>query len=963
MITIKGKIRICQSNIADFNVEHIDGVPFYKRYHEFLSVFRKYINEYNSDIIFSQPIENTDKATIDWYIPETEEIASSLDSIKKDDIERYSKLLEKRNIIISYLKNIAENVNDTQDKKRLSCAIKYLDNDYSEKVTYVIGDDLSFTVWGMKMRKGKQIETIITDNVREHRTHSISYRIKGKGSISGQTSLIRKHGHILEGKDIPEIIAENHYSHVRWEPFAPHGKKVEDDLIFIAVCERVDDYCINFIPYGGGTLEGEGQVYKKGGIILSENDIPFPKPQEGFHFKCWEPAIDFDSPICDDLTYTALFEKDKESLPPPIEPMCKVIFNTNGQGTIDGQNEVLIPKDAILTDDIIPKVTPNKGLEFMGWDQDIKSPITEDKTFNAQFVKIPWYRRFWLWLTGLFDNKGCLKWILWTLLLIFFLWILSWFFRGCLGCSNHSENGVRTIETKTRPDGTIIDNNGYSHPITDEDGTLPDDNGIVAPIYNEDGEDLPIIDQPGTPKTIANRLFLFMENENDDIDALAKDFKKVYPEDGYDIIGFDREVKLLVIQIPESEKDQIRQTINNKIPNHDFIVFDEEIYELNGTLNPTSLNPGWHLNAIHLKEGWQTTRGDKSIKVAIIDDGIESSHPMFKGRIVDAYNVFTQNNNLSKGIGHGTHTAGLAVGCADFFDNGAAGVAPECSLMPVQVFDNNQCPLSALISGIMYAIHHDADVINVSIAPSFKGLNMLPPETQEQIAEEQFKNIEKLWSRVCKLASEKNSIIVLAAGNDDILSSIPPENRNNSAIVVTAVDKNLYPTVFTNYGPCSDISAPGKDIYSSYPTESFQSFDGTSMAAPIVAGTIALMKSIKKDLTVEQAKNVLYKSGADVYGFIPPMVLVDAALTCVKKGDFGKPSERELRPVPDGSQIDSSAGTLVEIISPTPEQKAPISSSKPQPPNKNDYDEIRRLIKEYEQKIEQLKKQLPENQK
>ena len=114
-----------------------------------------------------------------------------------------------------------------------------------------------------------------------------------------------------------------------------------------------------------------------------------------------------------------------------------------------------------------------------------------------------------------------------------------------------------------------------------------------------------------------------------------------------------------------------------------------------------------------------------------------------------------------------------------------------------------------------------------------------------------FKNVEKLWARVCMLAAKKKCILVFAAGNDDILSSVPPENRNASSIVVAAVDKNLYPTDFTNYGPCSDISAPGKDIYSSFPRGGFQLCDGTSMAAPIVTGTIALMKSLKKDLTVQ----------------------------------------------------------------------------------------------------------------
>ena len=194
---------------------------------------------------------------------------------------------------------------------------------------------------------------------------------------------------------------------------------------------------------------------------------------------------------------------------------------------------------------------------------------------------------------------------------------------------------------------------------------------------------------------------------------------------------------------------------------------------------------------------------------------------------------------------------------------------------------------------------------------------------------------------------------MFAAGNDDILTSIPPENRNASSIVVTAVDKRLYPTVFTNYGPCSDISAPGKGIYSSFPSNTFQSCDGTSMAAPIVTGTIALMKSIKKDITVSQARNALYKTGADVYGYIPPMVLVDKALVAVKNGDFSEPSARKIKPIPDGKEVDSSAGRAADV------GQVPTPPIPPQQAGGTDYDAIRRKIAEYKKKIEQLEKLLP----
>lgn len=125
------------------------------------------------------------------------------------------------------------------------------------------------------------------------------------------------------------------------------------------------------------------------------------------------------------------------------------------------------------------------------------------------------------------------------------------------------------------------------------------------------------------------------------------------------------------------------------------------------------------------------------------------------------------------------------------------------------------------------------------------------------------------------------------------------------------------------------------------------------MAAPIVTGTIALMKSIKKDLTVTQARNVLYNTGADVYGFIPPMVLVDKVLQGVKRGDFNTPKERAIKPVPDGSGDDSAARSATPIVSQPTTPTSPVES------NGTDYDAIRRKIAEYKQKISELEKLLP----
>lgn len=721
--------------------------------------------------------------------------------------------------------------------------------------------------------------------------------------------------------------------------------------------ELVKRYKITFDAGEHGSLAKlDKSISKVGGSEITDADLPTLTIDDGWCFLGWSPSP-VGQEVNSDMHFTAQYSKVQQ-LPPDV-PVPEVDyfnceFDAAGHGKIQGESNIRKEAGSTLTAEEIPTVTPDKGYKFKGWNiSPVNALVDGNKLFTAQYVqKRPWYRRWWFWL---------LAGLLLTLL-------LALLFRGCghsllfSGCSGPAAvNGVAPIGNITLPGGGVADDNGFVHPITGSDGRLPDGDWVVAPVMGEGGEEPPIIKRPDAPDIIANRLFLFLEDENGDVDALARDFKKAYPDDKYSIIGFDREVKMLVIQIPEAERDDIRNTINSKIPNHKFIVFDEEVYENDGDQNETTDPPGWHLDAINLKQGWNYTKGSPNVKVAVVDDGIQADHPMFKGRIVDAYNVFTQNNSLSLGDGHGTHTAGLAAGSDEFYSEGASGVAPNCKLMPIQVFDNDRCPLTALIAGVMYAIHHDADVVNISVGPSFKdkGLNVLPVDEQKRIAESRFKNVALLWARVCKLAAKKNTILVFAAGNDDILTSIPPENRNASSIVVTAVDIRMYPTRFTNYGTCSDVSAPGKDILSAFPNNSFEMLEGTSMAAPIVTGTVALMKSLKKDLTVEQARNALYSTGADVYGWIPPMVLVDKVLAATKKGDFQR-IKREGRSVPDGVDVHLNSGIVPVDGSqddidtyPAPAQPAPVQG------NETDYDAVRKQIAEYKKKIEQLEQLLP----
>lgn len=906
--TFKGKQKICYTKIEDFtDYQGIGRDPLYMRYDSVFSIVRKMVAPEFQHFL-ATPLSDGD--IIYWYIHEWEESPKRLVELIGQERDKYESI---KNATIQAYRSAIEYCNG-EELKILSESIRYIDNEQ----LYCCDDKVYLVAWGMTPDQTRHRVNggVVIHDIEYTKKFKISFHAGKHGQLVSKLdkSALRREGEMLSQRDIPEVTADEGWEFDGWSP-SPLGIEVNSDLTFTA-------------------------TYKEKEKEISPVGSPISAP---------DPTSSSDS------------EKEEEKKPEAeSEPtIYTCYFNVGEHGRTDGTQYVHKPENSMLTGADIPRIKADQGYTFTGWNISPYNLLIDcDRTFVAQYDRDPWYLRLWTWLTQLFSGRGCLMWILWLLLLLLAIWLLSFIFHSCEDHGHRSTNGVIPVDSITTVNGRVIENNGYIRPITGHDGKLPDAGDVVAPVLEEGGAELPIIRQPGAPNTIANRLFLFLENENDDIDALAQDFKKAYPEEKYAIIGYDKEVKLLVIQVPENERDQIRKTINERISNHQFIVFDEEIYEINGHVNSNSESPGWHLEAIHLKQGWNVTKGSPKVKVAIVDDGIDALHPMFDGRIEDAYNVFTKDNRLSVGKGHGTHTAGLAVGAADYYDKGAAGVAPLCKLMPIQVFSNQQCPLSALVAGTMFAIHHGADVVNISIAPSFSELSMLPIAEQNEIAGKQFKNVEKLWTRVCNIAAKKNCILVFAAGNDNILAAIPPENRNASSIVVAAVDKHRYPTDFTNYGSGADISAPGKDIYSSFPGGKFQSFDGTSMAAPIVSGTIALMKSIKKDLTVEQSANVLYKTGSDVYGNIPPMVLVDKALEGVKRGDFSAPTERRMPPIPEGEGDESAAKQPMPIT-----DKDPNSDNVPpqQETDDTDYAAIRRKIAEYKEKINQLEKLLPDN--
>lgn len=235
--------------------------------------------------------------------------------------------------------------------------------------------------------------------------------------------------------------------------------------------------------------------------------------------------------------------------------------------------------------------------------------------------------------------------------------------------------------------------------------------------------------------------------------------------------------------------------------------------------------PGIHWNIRRLKapQAWVKTQGN-GVKVAIIDTGVDCSHPDLKCSLIDGANMTKPQTPPMDDNGHGTHVAGIIAGQGK--DGGVFGVAPQVTLMPVKVLSaDGSGNLSDVVSGIYWAMTHGAQVINMSLgAPT-------PATALEEAVHK---------------AYQAGVVIVAAAGNDGQNASRSGETSTVDypgaypwVIAVAASDRKNHIAPFSSFGPAVDITAPGDNILSTVPN-GYEKMSGTSMASPHVAGVAAL---------------------------------------------------------------------------------------------------------------------------
>ena len=256
--------------------------------------------------------------------------------------------------------------------------------------------------------------------------------------------------------------------------------------------------------------------------------------------------------------------------------------------------------------------------------------------------------------------------------------------------------------------------------------------------------------------------------------------------------------------------------------------------------DPTSYSYQWQHDTVNTYEAWSVTTGDPSVLVAVIDSGVNASHPDLHDISVLGISTLSKDIATTPYGSHATHVAGII---AATLNNGigGAGIAPGVSILSIRVVSSSGGISNKNLSiGIGKAVEAGADIINISIG----GVDY-STVLEEALTE----------------AYNAGVTVIASAGNNGDNGAVYPA-AVSTVIAVSSVNRTGYRSGSSSYGSWVDLSAPGEDIMSTVNStvNPYNLMSGTSMACPMVSGVAALYMSRMGHVSPDKMKQVLRAS-------------------------------------------------------------------------------------------------------
>lgn len=300
------------------------------------------------------------------------------------------------------------------------------------------------------------------------------------------------------------------------------------------------------------------------------------------------------------------------------------------------------------------------------------------------------------------------------------------------------------------------------------------------------------------------------------------------------------QINVLVVELPEKAN---RKAYINAFKSLGEVEFaEEEQY-----LAPQALDPNdyyyltgiqWAPGKISARDAWSITTGSSSVKIAVVDSGVDGNHPDLIAKMVPGWNTYDNNSNATDVRAHGTNVAGVAAAST----NNLAGIAAicwGCMIMPVRSSDPTGWATSSQVAdGVIWAADHGARVV-------VAGFKVTGNSTVSSAA-------QYLWG--------KSGLLITPAG-DYGFANTPPDDPY--ILEVGSTDENDVRYSWSDSGAFLDLVAPGCS-YTTGAASSYISICGTSLSAPQVAGVAGLLLSQNPSLTPAQLRDKILQSADDL---------------------------------------------------------------------------------------------------
>lgn len=337
---------------------------------------------------------------------------------------------------------------------------------------------------------------------------------------------------------------------------------------------------------------------------------------------------------------------------------------------------------------------------------------------------------------------------------------------------------------------------------------------------------------------------------------------------------------LYIVDIPEYSEESVITALNQ----HPYLKYVEPDYIFYSSLTPNDpyFGGAWHLSKTEAAAAWDLSQG-AGITIAILDTGVDSTHPDLAGKIVPGWNFYDNNSSTVDVNGHGTAVAGAAAASSNN-GVGVTAMAGQSKIMPVRIASPEATAYGSTIAqGLTWAADQGVRVANISYAN-------VPASSTIINAAQYMKN--------------KGGLVIVAAGNGGKDEGFTP---TTSMIPVSATNATDNKTSWSSFGNYVALSAPGIDIWTTYRNSLYGTAWGTSLASPVVAGTVALMMAANTKLGSTEIESLLFSTAKDLgsagrdpyygYGRVNAAAAVQAAKSNITATDTTPPIVSIIEPL------------------------------------------------------------------